>query len=136
MSEYGFDEVSSTQLRRILRRYRQEILLLRRMPLPEFRDGMTEAEWEEIAADELASRTEKIERLKDKARAGVKDFLRRVRLPNLQLTVLSGNRATFPRIMAECTACHNTVDFLTAVEFEGGKLGLRCPSCGAERWES
>ena len=136
--EYGMDKLPSNQFRRIARGYAQKIMRLRRnLVYPtEPAEGMTDAEYQVEYNQALANKDRKIERLKDKLRAIVKELLRRVNLPNLQLTVLSGNRTTFPRIMAKCPACSNTVNFVDAVVYEEGRLGVRCPSCGLERWES
>jgi len=138
MSEYGMNNIPSNQFKRIARGYAEKVLRLRRtIPYPlESAEGMTDAEYEQIVNEAIIQRDLKIVRLTDKLRAMVKELLRRVGLPNLPLSIVNGTRSTFPRILANCPVCHVTVNFVDAVVFEDGKLGLRCPSCGVERWES
>ena len=138
MSEYGMNEIPSNQFKRIARGYAEKIVRLRRSvsyPL-EPEDGVSDAEYERIVNEAMAQRDAKIARLTDKLRAMVKELLRRVGLPNLPLSIVNGTRTTFPLILANCPICHNTVNFADSVVFIDGRLGLKCPSCGVERWET
>jgi len=132
------NNIPSNQFRRIARGYAEKINKLRRTTAypPEPAEGMTDEEYEQMVIEAIAQRDAKISRLHDKLRAIVKELLRRVGLPNLPLSVVPGTRTTFPRILANCPACHNTVNFVEAVVFKDGKLGLKCPQCGVERWEA
>ena len=138
MSEYGMKNIPSNQFRRMARGYAEKIVRLRRSvayPL-EPEDGVSDAEYERIVNEAMAQRDAKITRLTDKLRAMVKELLRRVGLPNLPLSIVPGTRVNLPRILANCPACHVTVNFADSVVFVDGKLGLKCPQCGVERWEN
>ena len=136
--EYGMNKIPSNQFRRIARGYAEKIVKLRRTTAypPEPAEGMTDEEYEQMVIEAIAQRDAKISRLHDKLRAMIKELLRRVGLPNLSLSVVAGTRVNSPRILANCPVCHNTVNFVEAVVYEDGKLGLKCPQCGVERWEN
>jgi len=136
-SDYGVDKVPSDQFGRLARGYAEKVMRLKRnLPYPpESAEGMTDAEYESLVIEAVKQNSVKITRLTDKLRALIKELLTRVGVPNLPLSVVGGTRTTFPRILANCPACHGTVNFVESVKFKDGKLGLKCPSCGVERWE-
>ena len=137
-SEYGTNHLVIINFKQILSQYVEYVEQLRRwIKFPNIPDDiystMSYTELENYIVEETAWRTEKIQHIKSKARAIIKEFMIRANL-NVTLTVSETNGVI--DIRGECPACHVEISFLEALtyESENNRLGTVCPNCNAKRW--
>lgn len=126
VKDFGVDKLTARNIRDIARVYREKFLRIKRIR----KFGPFSEELETIDEQRQAL-DEKIQRLKKKAHAVIKEFLKRL---NLDLALTLSETEDDVRILTNCPTCSQQVNLLHCVVFENEKLGLRCYKCGAERW--
>ena len=122
--DFGVGKLEAKHFRQLFRMYAQKIPRLRRALLEPAAP---------LTDEDRALLEEKIRRLKQKARAVMAEFLRRVEL-KLEVKDYEDPAAFRFDLHASCPRCGETISLIRAVELDKKRkeIYLKCYKCGAE----
>ena len=119
--DFGVSRLEARHFKHLLKMYGEKIVRLR--------ESLRERRFLSLEDEEFLKR--KIERLKAKYQAVLRELLKRVEMPVLPVLHDDGERVD---LRARCPKCLKVVSLMKAVRFdeETRELYLKCPNCGVE----